>query len=307
MSDTSQPSNDATARGLPFCRAAASNAAPRYNGHQMAPFRTVGLDAAATLKASFWRSTAGEAKQLGDIDYVSIAMNLGGGRVWRNNEPTPTEVGAIAMHPFEGAHWRFDRPVSFVKLYLPFGLVRGVCEALFERELTPAGLRMPIAVRDQGFCGVANRIQSNLLVSAPTNLILDSWSLILSEFVVRRFYRYASGQSPPSLGKIPARSVAHVVDYIEGSIDQDLRLGQLANVAAMSVYHFARRFRETVGVSPHAYVLSRRLDRARDMLRHRQITLAQIAAACGFSSQAHLTTTFSNAFGVTPGKFRRAL
>src|SRR6185369_4232699 len=107
--------------------------------------------------------------------------------------------------------------------------------------------------------------------------------------------------------RIPARCVARVVDYIEGSIDEDLRLCQLANVAAMSVYHFARRFRETVGVSPHAYVLSRRLDRARGMLRHREITLAQVAAACGFSSQAQLTTTFLNAFGVTPGKYRRAL
>jgi AraC family transcriptional regulator len=307
MSNTSRPSNDATAQGLPFCRAAASNAAPRYHTDRMAPFRTIGLDATASLKASFWRSTVEEAKQLGDLDYVSIAMNLGGGRVWRNNESVPTEVGAIAMHPFEGAHWRFDRPVSFVKLYLPFGLVGDVCEALFDRELTPAGLRMPIAIRDEGFCGAAHRIQSNLLVSTPTNLILDSWSLILSELVVRGFYRYANRHSHPSLGKIPARSVARVVDYIESSLDQDLRLGQLANVAAMSVYHFARRFRETVGVSPHAYVLSRRLDRARGMLRNREVALAQVAAACGFSSQAHLTTSFLNAFGATPGKYRRGL
>jgi len=307
MSDTSGRAIDATAQGLPFCQAAASDAAPRYNRNQMAPFRTVGLDATVSLKASFWRSTVEEAKQLGDLDYVSIAMNLGGGRVWRNDESAPTEPGAIAMHPFEGAQWRFERPVSFVKLYLPFGLVRGVCEALFDRELAPTGLNMPTAIRDQGFCGAVHRIQSNLLVSAPTNLVLDSWSLILSEFVVRRFYEYANEHSHPSFGRIPARNLARVVDYIEGSIDQDLRLGQLANVAAMSVYHFARRFRETVGVSPHAYVLSRRLDRARGMLRHREITLAQVAAACGFSSQAHLTTTFSNAFGVTPGKFRRAM
>jgi len=135
MSDTSQGSNDATGLGLPFCRAAASNAAPRYNRDRMVPFRTVGLDATASLKASFWRSTVEEAKQLGDLDYVSLAMNLGGGRVWRNNESAPTDVGAIAMHPFEGADWRFDRAVSFVKLYLPFGLVSGVCEALFDREL----------------------------------------------------------------------------------------------------------------------------------------------------------------------------
>lgn len=97
-----------------------------------------------------------------------------------------------------------------------------------------------------------------------------------------------------------------VVDYIEANLDRDLRLSALANVSAMSVYHFARRFKETLGVSPHAYVLSRRLDRAQCMLRQRQATLAQVAAACGFSSQAHLTTKFSSAFGVTPGKFRQA-
>jgi AraC family transcriptional regulator len=307
MSDTSQLWNDGTDQGLPFCRAAATNAAPKYNSDRMVPFRTVGLDATASLKVSFWRSTVEEAKQQGDLDYVTVAMNLGGGRVWRNNESTPTEMGAIAMHPFEGAHWRFERPVSFVKLYLPFGLVSGVCEALFDRELAPTGLRMPIAIRDQGLCGAAHRIQSNLLVLTPTNLILDSWSLILSEFVVRRFYKDADRHTHPSFGKIPARNVARVVDYIEASIDQDLRLAPLASVAAMSVYHFARRFRETVGVTPHAYVLSRRLDRARGMLRNREISVAQVAAACGFSSQSHLTTTFSNAFGVTPGKFRRAL
>jgi len=306
MSDKSRFSN-ATAQGLPFCRAAASDVAPRYYSDRMAPFRTVGLDATASLKASFWLATVEEAKQLGDLDYVSIAMNLGGGRVWRNNESAPTDVGAIAMHPFEGALWRFDGPVRFVKLYLPFRLVSGVCEALFDRELAPTGLGMPIAIRDQGLCGAADRIQSSLLVSTPTNLILDSWSLILSELVVRRFYRYANRNTHASLGKIPARNVARVIDYIESGIDQDLRLAPLANISAMSVYHFARRFKETVGVSPHAYVLSRRLDRARDMLRYRELTLAQIAAACGFSSQAHLTTTFLNAFGVTPGKFRRAL
>jgi AraC family transcriptional regulator len=307
MPHTPSLPNDAADGGLPFCHAAASNAPPRQNTHVISPFRTVGLDATASLKASFWRSTVAEATQAGDLDYVSIAMNLGGGRVWRNHESAPTEVGAIAMHPFEGANWRFEQAVSFVKLYVPFKLVSGVCEALFERELAPAGLKTPTGIRDQALCGAAYQIQSSLRGSSQTNLILDSWSLILAELVVRRFYRHAKRHAHPSFGKIPTRSVAHVVDYIEASIDQDLRLEPLANVAAMSVYHFARRFKETVGVTPHAYVLSRRLVRAEAMLRHRESTLAQVAAACGFSSQAHLTTTFLNAFGVTPGKFRRSL
>jgi AraC family transcriptional regulator len=74
----------------------------------------------------------------------------------------------------------------------------------------------------------------------------------------------------------------------------------------MSVYHFARRFKETVGESPHAYVLSRRLARAQHMLRRRDSSLVDVAAACGFSSQAHLTTAFRNAFGATPNTYRRS-
>lgn len=294
---------DASSR-LSFCRAAASDVAPRQNTHVIAPFRTVGFEATASLKASFWRSTVEEATQAADFDFVSIALNLGGGEVWRNNESAPTEIGAIAMHPFEGAHWRFKGPVRFVKLYLPWKLVSGVCEGLFERELSPTGLRMPTGVRDKTLCGAAQRVQSRLIASTPANLILDSWSLILSELVVQRFYGHTKTPRA-SLGKIPTRGVARVIDYIEASIDQDLRLDRLANVAGMSVYHFARRFKETVGVTPHAYVLSRRLARAQGMLRHSASTLADVAAECGFSSQAHLTTAFVRAFGVTPGKFRQ--
>jgi AraC family transcriptional regulator len=96
-----------------------------------------------------------------------------------------------------------------------------------------------------------------------------------------------------------------VVDFIEANIDQDLPLASLARVAAMSVYHFARRFKETVGVSPHAYVVMRRIRHAQTMLEHGTGRLADIAAACGFSSQAHFTTTFQRGIGVTPGAYRR--
>jgi AraC family transcriptional regulator len=109
-----------------------------------------------------------------------------------------------------------------------------------------------------------------------------------------------------SLGKIPGRAVARVVDYIEASIDQDLRLATLASVAGMSTYHFARRFKETVSMSPHAYVLARRVRRAQELLQLGAINLVDVAAACGFSSQAHLTSAFQGRLGITPGRYRRS-
>src|SRR5262249_16458164 len=139
----------------------------------------------------------------------------------------------------------------------------------------------------------------------PTHLILDSWALILAEILMRRFSSHAEVSARRSFGHIPCRGLAHVVDFVEGNLDQDLDLSSLASVAAMSVYHFAHRFKETVGVSPHAYVLTRRISRARGMLEHGESRLADVAAACGFSSQAHLTMAFRRVVGVTPGAYRQ--
>ena len=104
----------------------------------------------------------------------------------------------------------------------------------------------------------------------------------------------------------PREASALVVDYIEANIDRDLDLADLAGVASMSLYHFARRFKETVGMSPHAYVLSRRVRRAQALLDRGADSLADVAIACGFSSQAHLTTAFRHHLGITPGGYRRA-
>lgn len=296
------------AQGLAFCRAAASGATPKYLVSDVAaPFRSVGVDDRSSLKASFWHGTVEEAQQLGDLDFVSIAANVGGGRIWRNNETQPTEVGAVALQPFDGARWRFEIPVSFVHLIVPLSLVSGVSESLFDRQLSPEQLWTPAAVRDESLCRAVSAIQLRLARSEPTNLILDSWALILSELMVRRFSSHARRHASPSFGKIPGRSIARVVDYIEASIDQDLRLGSLAAVAAMSPYHFARRFKETVGTTPHAYVLWRRVERARSLLGVPGNSLAHVAVASGFSSQSHLTTAFQNALGVTPDRYRRSL
>lgn len=72
-----------------------------------------------------------------------------------------------------------------------------------------------------------------------------------------------------------------------------------------SPYHFARRFKETTGFSPHAYVLGRRVQHAARLLRQKLLSLKQIAAVCGFSSQAYFTTACRNQKGVTPAAFRR--
>ena len=298
----------ASRQGLSFCSPAVSDFTPRYlESDVLAPVRTIGVGANSSLKATFWHSTVEKCDHSGDPDFVCIALNTGGGPIWRNNETIPSQVGSVAMQPFEGARWRFEHPVSFVQLYVPFTLLQTVSESLFNWELAHDKLRMPSGLADDRLCGAVRSVRHALSLIEPTNLILDSWALILSEILVRHFSSHGGTHPRSSFGKIPALGFARVVDYIEASIDRDLDLASLAGVASMSVYHFARRFRETIGMSPHAYVLCRRIRRAQEMVIRGRSSLTQVSAACGFSSQAHLTAVFRRSLGVTPGEYRRAI
>jgi AraC family transcriptional regulator len=163
---------------------------------------------------------------------------------------------------------------------------------------------MPAGARNDRLSGAARCIQTALASVEPTSLLLDSWALILGENVLRSFSSYANRRAHTSFGKFSARGFARVVDYIESNIDRDLPLDALAGVVTMSPYYFARRFKETVGVSPHRYVMTRRVRHAQAQLKATERGIADIAASCGFSNQGHLTNMFQRFLGVTPGVYR---
>jgi AraC family transcriptional regulator len=98
---------------------------------------------------------------------------------------------------------------------------------------------------------------------------------------------------------VPAK-VRRVIDYIESNLECDLQLAELSAVAGISRSHFARAFRNTVGVAPHAFVLQRRLARAVELLTPRTFSMREVAERCGFADQAHLTRAFKAQFGHPP-------
>lgn len=84
--------------------------------------------------------------------------------------------------------------------------------------------------------------------------------------------------------------------------DRPVALPELATVAGLSRFELVRRFRQQTGLTPHAFQTNLRIGHARTMLRRGQ-PIAEVAAACGFADQSHLTRTFRRAVGVTPGRF----
>ena len=101
------------------------------------------------------------------------------------------------------------------------------------------------------------------------------------------------------------RRIARAIDYIEANCIGPLTVGEIADVACLSLAHFSRVFRATTGETVWAYVQRRRGERAMEMLQGTDLPISEVAYSLGFSSQAHLTRCFKNQFGATPGQVRQ--
>jgi AraC family transcriptional regulator len=107
-------------------------------------------------------------------------------------------------------------------------------------------------------------------------------------------------------GALDRRRLDRVLAFINDNLERDVALADMAEVACVSVFHFARLFQQTIGATPHAYLSRRRLDLAKQRLAHGTDSLTELALACRFSSQANFTRAFSQATGVSPGRYRAA-
>jgi AraC-like DNA-binding protein len=105
-------------------------------------------------------------------------------------------------------------------------------------------------------------------------------------------------------GGLPARMLRSIEEYIDVHLEKALTVEELASHLGISTSYFARSFRSSVGLAPHAYVMRRRLLRAQELLASTELPLTDIALATGFADQSHFSRRFHEMTGVPPRTFR---
>jgi AraC-like DNA-binding protein len=106
------------------------------------------------------------------------------------------------------------------------------------------------------------------------------------------------------VGGLPRHRLKRVLDYIGDNMAADLHLAQLAAVAGMSSHYFAELFRQSTGLAPHQYVLSHRIERAKQSLQDPRISIMDAALGAGFQNSSHFARTFRRLVGTSPSRYK---
>jgi len=148
---------------------------------------------------------------------------------------------------------------------------------------------------------IAQRIRRHMMADTMSHDYLRALGFALIVEMMRLPARqHATGRA----STLNDRVLRTILDYIDANLDANLSLETLAGLAGVLTHQFGRAFKRKVGEPPHQYVLARRIEAARTLLRSTEHSIADIAYATGFSSQSHMTTTFRREIGVTPAQLR---
>jgi AraC family transcriptional regulator len=122
-----------------------------------------------------------------------------------------------------------------------------------------------------------------------------------------RYYAISSSRPVTFTGGLSAARLRHVTEFVAANYGRDIKLAELAQVAGMSSFHFAREFKRTTGTTPHQYLIKFRVERAKTLLAKDDLPLVEVGLQSGFSHQSHFTRLFRRITGTTPHSYRLTL
>lgn len=207
----------------------------------------------------------------------------------------------MVMAAGQNSAWNCSSAMDELHIFLDPGIVEEVA-----REIGVARVQLidGVGLVDPAIGEMARQLLVELEnPDIGTRLFADTIARALALRLLRQHSTGGAARSAQHV-EITARQLRAATEYIECHLDQYLTLERISAVLAMSPFRFARAFRKATGQSPRQYVIGRRIEQARELLRMGDCNLAEIANRVGFATQSHFTAVFRSRCGTTPKRFR---
>lgn len=135
-------------------------------------------------------------------------------------------------------------------------------------------------------------------------LYAENLANLLAVHLLKNYSNYKVRVSH-GLKRLPLKKLDIVFEYIEANLAQKITLSDLAAIAGVGKFYFCRLFKSSTNMTPYNYVLQQRIERAKSLLSHSNLAIAEIALECGFSNQSHLAKHFRTMVGTSPMVYRQ--
>jgi AraC family transcriptional regulator len=243
-------------------------------------------------------------------DHVIMTYPTGVQRLERRNGKSvaigTARSGVVTIIPAgSSARWDIPGAVDVIQVYLP--------HTTLERVAREADAPVPGDLLER--TGHADPVTSGLLMSAADvlegNAVLDAlFRQRLTDLLATRLLAEHTGVPTtfePIMGGLSPHALRRAIERLRSDSDTDVSLAALASDAGLSRFHFCRAFKESTGLSPHAWLRQQRLEQAMNTLRDTDASIVSVAAQLGYASQTAFTAAFKKLTGETPRDWRRRM
>ena len=196
---------------------------------------------------------------------------------------------------------RWDSPIDFILLCLEPALVKRIAYESVDPERVEI---MPIFPKfDPFILQIGLALKKVLETNQPdSSLYAETMANALSAHLLQ-YYSTSKFILQEYTDGLPKYKLRRVIEYIKECLGQNLTIAELAQLVQMSPHYFGRLFKQSMGITPYQYILQCRIEQSKELLRDKQLTIAEISQAVGFAHQSHLNYHFKRLVGVTPKQF----
>lgn len=252
-------------------------------------------DVVGEYDVSFPKHIVGVA--LAPQDRVAWRMDAGS-----TSQTTPLLPGSVFLYSKSDFLWLYrSHPSECLHMTLDPALLRQVAADCALSNTVEIDCRVMFA--DPTILHLAQLFKAEILNAGLAGQIYtESLANVLAVHLLRNYSGVASKPLLPDA--IDDFELAQVKDFIAAHLAEDLTISQMAAVAHLSQFHFARAFKAATGQPPHRYVRQQRIERAKMLLSVTRLSVSEVAERVGFSNQSHFAAQFRKETGVTPKVYR---